>query len=197
VCQLTDRFRESAFLHQCALSWQILPLSFIAGGILSLGMISAPVVFKNLPLMSAGPLMATIFSRFENVLIALWIMLSIGAFLEVLVRKRQGTLHQAPNPLARPVVRLSFYILLSIALFYSTFVVSPELRALQHAGIHRLSASAMGQHFEQLHRLSETLYKTMFMFAVVLLGTLPFSFVIEDTSTTAEEPTFHASQNPD
>lgn len=190
---MTDHSKNTAFLHQCALSWQILPLSFIVGGILALGMISAPVVFKSLPLTSAGPLMATIFSRFENVLVALWIMLSIGAFLEVVVRKRQGTMHQAPNPLARPVVRFSFYILLSIALFYSTFVVSPELRALQHAGIHRLSSSVLGQHFEQLHHLSETLYKTMFMFAVVLLGTLPFSFVI-DTSATAEEQTFLASQ---
>jgi Domain of unknown function (DUF4149) len=177
-----ERQKELGFAQQCAVSMQILPLSIIVGGIVALGIISAPIVFKSLAVSVAGPLMAEIFTRFETVLVALWVFFSIGVSFEIVVRQRLGTLLKSPNPLTHPLLRLTFYSLLTVAIFYSTYFVSPEIRALQHEGIHRLSNSVQGQHFDQLHHLSESLYKAMLMLAMMLLGALPFSFTIETTS---------------
>jgi hypothetical protein len=145
-----------------------LGLALMAGGMLALGAVAAPLVFKSLPREAAAPLMASIFRHYDLVLLGALGLTLLGEMLRIASRQM---LWHPKVAMVRGLILLS----LTGMLLYSTTGVNPQIAALNRAGVHRNLQTEEGRHFERLHKLSEKLYKLSLLCSVCLILLTPFA----------------------
>lgn len=148
---------------------QTLGLGLMAGGMLALGAFTAPQVFGNFPREAAGPVMATIFRRFDIVLLVCLGLVWVGELL----RCCGGLKPFVKNHLHK--IRACLLLALTLGVFYSTLKVNADIARFNREGVHREFLSAKGRQFEKTHKLSETLYKVDLLLAVLLILLTPFA----------------------
>ena len=146
----------------------MLGLALMAGGMLALGAITAPVVFGHFPRADAAPVMALIFRRYDMVLVAALILVWLGELLRLASKLVQGR-----SILNR--LRYGLLIMLSGAMLYSTQVLNADIERMNKAGIHRSYTTVEGLRFERTHKLSESLYKAELLLVVLLILLTPFT----------------------
>jgi hypothetical protein len=137
---------------------QLLAIAFWAGGLVALGAIVAPIVFRVVPAPTSADAMTLVFRRFDAVAIT---CAAIALVAEAAFALRGGR-----------VTRLDLVRGLSLAAAGGLAIVigawlSPGIAELHAAGAIRNLGDA-GQSLERLHRLAETLAKAEI--ALLLLG---------------------------
>ncbi len=145
---------------------QTLGLSLIVGGILALGAFVAPELFRNIDRHSAGQAMSAIFYRYDKVLLAGLVMVLLGE----LMRFVSGVMSH------KSVISLGRYAalgLMSVLMFYSIFVLTPDLYARAQAGVPAKDTPG-AQEFTRKHKQSENLYKLELLGGILLVILTPF-----------------------
>lgn len=148
-------------------SFQLVGLALMIGGMLALGAFTAPVVFGQLPREQAGPIMATIFRRYDIVL-----LVSLGLVLGGEALRLASRCVQAKSLLN--LIRYGFMAVLVGGVLFSTLKLNADIEKMNRAGLHR-DYTAAGRAFEKTHKLSETLYKLDMLAALLLLAMTPFA----------------------
>ena len=157
--------QSTSVLFNLGTGIQMLGLALMIGGMLSIGAFAAPVIFKQVARPEAGDILTTIFRRYDKVLVIALIFVVLGEAFRVLsVQTAWTTL-----PLVREVVLVVTVLLLA----YSLFGVNAKLEAMHKAGV-GYGATAEGQEFLKVHKLSESLFKTEMMGAVIIMLLTPF-----------------------
>lgn len=136
---------------------QLLALGLWAGGLLALGAIVAPIVFRVVPAPASADAMTLVFRRFDSVAIA---CAAVALIAEAAFAVRGGKVTRADLARAACLV-----IAAALAITIGAWL-SPGISGLHRAGAVRGSGDA-GLALERLHRLAETLAKTeiAFLFA--------------------------------
>ncbi|HEY9688311.1 MAG TPA: DUF4149 domain-containing protein [Coleofasciculaceae cyanobacterium] len=164
---------EMACVGKCEKLWpvgtgvQLVGLALMTGGMLALGAFTAPVVFGQLPREQAGPIMATIFRRYDVVLLVALGLTLLGEAMRV-VSKCAATVSKLS------IVRYVLMALLAAGILFSTLKVNADIERMNRAGWHR-DYSSQGRTFEATHKLSESLYKVDMLAALLLLILTPFT----------------------
>lgn len=164
---IESRFK-SPVLYPLGSGLQMLGLALMAGGMLALGAITAPVVFGHFSRADAAPVMALIFRRYDMVLVGALLLVWLGEFLRCL--RTEGRTSTLLNR-----VRYGLLILLSGAMLYSTQVLNADIERMNKAGVHRSFTTVEGLRFERTHKLSESLYKGELLLVVLLILLTPFT----------------------
>jgi hypothetical protein len=145
-------------------------LALMVGGMLALGAFTAPTLFKMLPRSEAGAVMATIFHRYDSVLMVALVLVLLGEGLRFL----------GSASLQKEWLQKTRWILL-LALVgmagYTIFSLTPTILEMQQTGftptgIHH--SPAVAQAFNEAHHLSESLYKLELLAALLLILLTPF-----------------------
>lgn len=160
---------------------QSLGLALMVGGMLALGAFTAPAVFGGLPRDMAAPVMATIFIRYDIVL-----MVALG--LVVLGEWLRWVSHTLPVKSRLNGLRYVLLGGLALGLIYSTQVINPQIEKLNRAGVQRSLFTAEGKHFEALHKRSESIYKLELIIALLLILLTPFVRPLSGRATAGQTP---------
>lgn len=158
--------RLPAWAFPAGSALQTLGLALMVGGMLALGAFTAPVVFHQLPRPMAAPVMATIFTRYDIV-----VLVALGMTIMGEVLRKASCLVPCRSRLS--ITRKVMLGLLTLSVLYSTTCINPRIEQMNLAGLHR-DASEAGQQFDKLHKRSEQLYKLELLLAVLLLLLTPF-----------------------
>lgn len=134
------------------------------GGIVALGAIAAPTLFRRLPPSEAGALFGPMLQVFEKISLGAAVATVAGAIARGIIG------HQNPNAwvLARDVALFGMVVFLLV----SNFSVHPAVRKLQteNPGIGSLPESdPLRARFQRLHRISERLMKGQLLLGLVVL----------------------------
>ena len=147
---------------------QNLGLAVIIGGMLVIGAIAAPVLFREFAAQRhvMGAALTLVFGRFDTVLLVSLGFVALGELL----RLKFGS----PQPFA-PVslIRHGLMVLMAGGIIYSALVINPSIATMQRAGV-RPDASPQGLVFHRTHKLSEALYKGELLAAILVLMLNPF-----------------------
>jgi hypothetical protein len=146
---------------------QLVGLALMTGGMLALGAFTATVVFGQLPREQAGPIMATIFRRYDVVLLASLGLTLLGEGLRVASKR-------APGVSKLSIARYVLMAALAGGILFSTLKVNADIEHMNRAGLHR-DYTSQGRAFEATHKLSEGLYKMNMLAALLLLLLTPFT----------------------
>ena len=128
---------------------QLLAIAVWAGGLLALGAIVAPVVFRVVPAPSSADAMTLVFRRFDGVAITCAVVALVA---EAAFAKRGGRATRAD--LARGLCLTTATVL---AVVIGSWL-SPAIAELHRGGAVR-HVGETGQSLERLHRLAELLAK--------------------------------------
>jgi uncharacterized membrane protein len=128
---------------------QLLSIAVWAGGLLALGAIVAPVVFRTVPAPSSADAMTLVFRRFDGVAIACAV---IALVAEAAFALRGGRATRAD--LARGICLVTAT---ALAIVIGSWL-SPGIAELHRGGAVRHVGEA-GEALERLHRLAELLAK--------------------------------------
>jgi hypothetical protein len=146
---------------------QSLGLALMVGGMLARGAFTAPAVFGGLPRDLAAPLMATIFTRYDFVLVLALGLVQLGEVL-------RWSSHTLPAKSRLNLLRFALIAGLTGGIIYSTQVINPQLEQMNRcSGVHRNAATAQGKHFDGLHKTSERFYKFELLAALLLILLTP------------------------
>jgi hypothetical protein len=143
---------------------QLLALAVWAGGLLALGAVVAPIVFRVVPAPTSADAMTLVFRRFDAVAIA---CSAVALIAESVFALRGGKVTRVD--VARGVCLVGAA---GLAITIGAWL-SPSIADLHHAGAVRYLGEA-GRALERLHRLAETLAK---MELVLLLAGFALSVV--------------------
>jgi hypothetical protein len=163
-----DRTKALPFCFSLGTALQMLGLALMAGGMLALGAVTAPLVFGNLPREMAAPLMAVIFRRYDLILLIALGLTLMGEALRI--GARQMIWHPK-----RSMFRGFLLLGLTGMLLYSTTMLNPQIERYNRTGVHRNLQTAEGRQFEKAHKLSENVYKLSLLCAVLLILLTPFA----------------------
>lgn len=130
---------------------QLLALAIWAGGLLALGAIVAPIVFRVVPAPTNADAMTLVFGRFDAVAMACAVVALVGeaAFAATAGRGKVTRLDLARG--------LCLVVAAGLAIAIGAWL-SPGIQALHHAGAVRHVGEA-GLALERLHHLAETFAK--------------------------------------
>jgi hypothetical protein len=182
VFESTSTTQAPALLHRlqcCGLAMQNIALAVMGGGIVALGAIAAPLLFKTLPRFVAGPLMGEIFNRFDGLLLGALLLLWCGEILVIYARQRFGqNVDCCRRWLTLYTVRLGLLLLLTGMVLSATQVVDPRIQQMQKLGLHRGEATVQSHQFDEIHHRSENLHKGSLLIVLSLLALSPFSLMV-------------------
>lgn len=141
---------------------QLLALALWAGGLLALGAIVAPIVFRVVPAPTNADAMTLVFRRFDGVAMA---CAAVAIVAEAAFVVRGGKVSRADKVRALCVVLAG-----ALAIAIGTWL-SPGIADLHRAGAIR-GVGEPGLALERLHHLAEALAKTEigFLFATFILS---------------------------
>jgi hypothetical protein len=139
----------------------VLALGLWSGGLVALGAIAAPLVFRIVPLPDAADAMAAVFARFDQLVIGLALTLLVADGVLLLARRggRSDWLDRL-RPLATIVL-----CLLGIG---EAMYITPRIAGLHAAGAVRGMGDS-GLRLDQLHGIAERLGKGQLLLAVFLV----------------------------
>jgi hypothetical protein len=138
----------------------LLALALWLGGLVVLGAIVAPTVFRIVPAPSSADAMTVVFRRFDVIAIAAGVVALVSEALFAF---------RGPKPKKRDLVRaLSALIACAIAVTEGLWL-SPAIQALHRDGAIRGSGPD-GMELERLHHLAETLAKGELVLIVIVFA---------------------------
>jgi hypothetical protein len=143
---------------------QLLAVAVWAGGLLALGAVVAPIVFRVVPAPTSADAMTLVFGRFDAVAIT---CAAVALVAEAAFAVRGGRIARADIARAVGLVGAA-----GLAIAIGAWL-SPGIAALHRAGAVR-GLNDAGLALERLHRLAETLAKTEI---VLLLAVFSLSVV--------------------
>jgi hypothetical protein len=141
---------------------QLLALAVWAGGLLALGAVVAPIVFRVVPAPTSADAMTLVFRRFDVVAIACAVVALVA---EAAFALRGGKVRRVDHARA-----LCLVVAAALAIVIATWL-SPGIAELHRAGAIR-GVGEPGLALERLHHLAEALAKgeIAFLFASFVLG---------------------------
>jgi hypothetical protein len=129
-----------------------------AGGLLALGAIAAPIVFRS-GNPEAATLMMSIFVRFDRVAVAAAAALLAAEAISLLTRR--------PMRRADRVTRVGLALVLAACAGLQAWYLSPAITGMYQQGVRR-NVGAAGARFERVHRASERTSKATAFAALAL-----------------------------
>lgn len=127
-----------------------------SGGLLALGAIVAPAVFRS-GLAGAADLMTTIFTRFDRVAIALCVLALLGEAASVTLRG---------GPMTRPrIARGALVVLFALGVATQSGYLSPKIARMHSEGVQRNVGEA-GAEFDRTHNWSSRVGKLTVSLAI-------------------------------
>lgn len=143
-----------------------LGLAIWIGGVIALGALVAPVLFRRLERPRAGELFGAILRSFARMrLIALGVVLAAAA-VKFVVWETGAVPERFSLSGIRPVVQWTSLALLSVGVIYEIRVLEPSMRArldqLRNGG----SEASLDAQFRKLHRRSELIMKVLLLAAL-------------------------------
>jgi hypothetical protein len=129
------------------------------GGLVTLGAIVAPIVFRTVPAPTSADAMTLVFRRFDAVAVVCGVLLLLVELARVV---------WGPRPERRDGLRALAVVLLSAAAVYQASMVSPQIALLHEAGALRGLGEA-GRTLNAIHRVAEIMGKVQVMLGVVVL----------------------------
>jgi hypothetical protein len=142
---------------------EILSVSLWVGGMLTIGALVAPVVFSNLPIDSAGEVMARIFHHFNREISLGLVIVLTASFLVRLLAEREGFVTPRKVKLWEGGLLL---ILCSIGIYVGT-LLTPRIEAAR--ATLKQPGSPAREAFGRLHQRSERLASAGLIAGVGLL----------------------------
>src|SRR5262245_14927126 len=137
-------------LRRAAQLVAVLAAALWIGGLVALGAVVAPVVFRMVPAPASADAMTVVFRRFDRVVIACAaVLLAVEVVLAVGRRARPGRLDLA---------RGGAVVVASGLALVEAFYVSPRIAALHEAGAIR-GLGALGMELHAVHEVAEGLAK--------------------------------------
>jgi uncharacterized membrane protein len=130
------------------------------GGLVTLGAIVAPIVFRNVPAPASADAMTLVFRRFDRVAIT-----CAGVVMLVEVARAVSGLRLTRVDVARACFALAGA---ATTVFQAT-TISPRIEALHHEGAIRGLGDA-GLELEAVHRIAESLGKAQLIIALALIA---------------------------
>lgn len=160
------RARRRARIDRGATFVAVLALGLWSGGLISLGVCAAPMVFGMTPYPYSADAMGAAFARFDSIAIGCAVF-ALGAeavrtYLELGRRGRPGELR-----LGR-VRRMAAVVAAGLAILSGTSF-TPEILRLHHAGVRR-NVGAEGARLEVVHKRTEAVAKLILALAVVAMA---------------------------
>ncbi len=151
---------------------QLLGLTVIIGGTITIGALTAPVVFRSFSRMEAGSLMIELFAKFDKWLQASALLILLAKLVDVVyIHKFNffteiGSGEELAKVLNTNMLISSLLVIAITALsFYIVLKVSPAVLE---------SYEADSPEFNTLHKRSELLHKVNFLLGIALL----FNFAV-------------------
>jgi uncharacterized membrane protein len=139
----------------------VLALGLWSGGLVVLGAIAAPLVFRMVPMPDAADAMAAVFARFDQLVIGLALTLLVSDGVLLLARRGQAfDWLDRLRPLATIVL-----CLLGIG---EAMYITPRIAGLHAAGAVR-GVGDSGMRLDALHDVAERLGKGQLLLAVLLV----------------------------
>ncbi len=130
---------------------ELLGLGILMGGMLTIGVLVAPVVFTLLPPMQAGgEVMSAIFSRFNSVLAYICLGLILAGFIGKMFWTSAGKIIR--------ILEAAVITLLLALTLYLGLIVTPEMNALRDARIQQPENQEAVEAFGRRHSLSQTIF---------------------------------------
>jgi|SRR5579863_1749057 len=124
----------------------LLALALWVGGLVAVGMITAPVLFGSLPSRTlAGEVFGEVHHRLERLLLVCAAALVITGAIKYTTWE---------NLTPWNLIRYGVIALMSISILGSAFLLSPRLRLLQSEAVGKSTSAERALEFERLHRLS-------------------------------------------
>jgi hypothetical protein len=134
----------------------IVSVLFYSGGLLALGAVVAPLVFRS-GISGAADLMTSIFTRFDKVAIALVLVALATEAVSVVVRG---------GPMTRlRVARGALVVLFSLGVAVQSGVLSPTIARLHAEGVQRY-VGPRGMEFDRIHNWSSRVGKLTVSLAI-------------------------------
>ncbi len=140
----------------------LLALSLWLGGLVVLGAIVAPTVFRIVPAPSSADAMTVVFRRFDVIAISA----SVVALVSEAIFATRG-----PKPKKLDLVRALAALVASAIAVIEGVWLSPAIQSLHRDGAVR-GFGPDGNELERLHRLAETLAKGELLLLLVILALL-------------------------
>ncbi|MBX3188491.1 MAG: DUF4149 domain-containing protein [Labilithrix sp.] len=150
---------------------QILAIGLWAGGLVALGAVAAPIVFRVVPAPTSADAMTLVFQRFDRVAIT---CAAVALAAEVAFITRGGKVTRLD------VARASLLTIAGLLAIAIGAWLSPGIAELHHAGAVRGLGDG-GLALERLHRLAETFAKAQ-LFMLVVVTALSIAKVGRGTS---------------
>ena len=138
----------------------LLGLTVWLGGIVALGAIAAPVLFRRMPRKEAGALFGVMLSIFEKVSLGAAVATVLGAFAKGIIG------HQNPNVW---VISRDLALAVMVALLLAANLwLHPAIRALQ-PGLPEAEDDPARIRFGRLHKLSERMMSAQLYLGLIVL----------------------------
>lgn len=147
-------------LRRVGFLFSLVAVALWVGGLVVLGAVVAPTIFRNVPAPESANAMTLVFRRFDRVAMA---CAAIVLVVEVLL-----ALYAKPL-LRRDLVRGGVAIVLSAFAIVQGTWISPAIASLHQAGAIRGSGE-LGVRLEERHRVAEALGKSQVVFGLVFIG---------------------------
>lgn len=150
-------FLAASFAHS-------LGMAIWVGGIVALGAIAAPTLFRRLPRPEAGALFSPMLRIFEKVSLGAAVLAVTGAAAKAFIGGQ--------NLNVWALLRYVSLFVMCVLLFAATSLVHPAIRKVQEAnpGISALPETDPARaRFQMLHKLSERLMMGQLAFGLVVL----------------------------
>jgi hypothetical protein len=172
-------YQDLTCLSKWGLALQLVALTLMAGGMLALGAITAPVVFGHFARPEAATVMGIIFQRYDRVLLVATGVLWLGESLRCLHLARKPAF-MPEHPSVISYIRGALLLALTGTMLYSIFFVNADIAKMQAAQIkaeqsHQPAINPQAKIFEKTHKLSEKLYKANMVMALFLVILTPFT----------------------
>jgi uncharacterized membrane protein len=132
---------------------ELLSLAVWVGGMLIIGTLVAPVAFSNLPIESAGDMMARIFHRFNRGVTFGLVIVLIASYLVRLLAERKGG---GMTPRRLRIWEGGLLLLFCASALYVGAVLTPRAE-IARANLHQKGPGGTAGEFGRLHQRSEEL----------------------------------------
>ncbi len=145
---------------------QSLGLALLVGGILVLGALVAPMLFKSFPRADAGVAMLTIFRRYDMVLLGALALIAVGEALRVMA-------FGWPSLSFFGVGRYVVMGVLMLLVLASGFYLNPKMAKIAQSEGFQTNLEQR-EAFQSSHKVSEKFAKMELLLGVMLLLLTPF-----------------------
>lgn len=151
--------------HKVLIVLAIVAIALWMGGMLALGAIAAPVVFRMVPAPTSADAMTVVFRRFDMVAMA---CATLVLLIEVVLAATRKPITR------RDMARCGALLVAGALAVYQGAVLSPSIEALHRAGAIR-GSGALGEDLDHAHRLAVTCGNIVTLLLIMVIALHVFS----------------------